>query len=114
MAWAGSSHSVAYLGSFDCRSLGRCLWPFDWRTPTCFVDVLTGDILTSYARVLAEWDGLVQLALFPGSSRTGEEVTPWSLSPSGLSLLLIWYIGGRMMVVHDSDWACIAIRTFVG
>lgn len=57
------------------------------------MDILTGDILTSYARVLAEWDGLMQLALFSSrSSRTEGEANPLSLSPSIISPLLIWYI----------------------
>lgn len=64
-------------------SLGRTVSFWQWKQTTPLVDIVVGDVLTSYSKVFAEWDALLFCYLLPLS---GEQCIP-----SIISVLLVWY-----------------------
>ncbi len=61
-----------------------------WRTPTKFNELLLADILTSYAKIFADWDALLWCYILspivvPFDYKSGK-----SCSPTMLSVLLVW------------------------
>lgn len=73
----------ATLRHFFVASLSRTLTLLDWKSPTMLADVVVGDVLTSYAKVFAEWDAL----LFCYLMRPADGLC----IPSILSVLLVCY-----------------------
>lgn len=65
-------------------SLLRTVNPFSWKSPTPLSDIIMGDVLTSYSKVLAEWDTLLLCFLLG----TGKETA--GCLPSLFSVLLVW------------------------
>jgi hypothetical protein len=59
----------------------RTITLFSWSSPTPLIDVVVGDILTSYAKVFAAWDALIFCYLLGPSGQC---------IPSILSVLLVW------------------------
>lgn len=72
-------------------ALGRTLAPWHWRNPTQLVDIVLGDILTSYSKVLAEWDALIVCYLLRPSIAADASGAAIGCLPSVLSVLFVWY-----------------------
>lgn len=71
--------------------MGRTLAPWHWRSPTQLVDVVLGDVLTSYSKILAEWDALLVCYLLRPPLAADASSAAIGCLPSILSVFLIWY-----------------------
>lgn len=81
------SHGARQMSYLIGGSLLRTMSPLDWRSPTGFLDILMGDVLTSYSRVMAESFSVIWLALFKqvhGSTMFGFH--------SCFVLSILWYL----------------------
>lgn len=93
----GESMGGSLRNTFRAALL-RTVNPLNYRAPTLLSEIVVGDILTSYAKVLAEWDALLFCFLLIGSTPSGPCL------PSLLSVFLVCYPFYCRLRQCLSDW----------
>lgn len=62
-----------------------------WRTPTKYSELVLADILTSFSKILADWDALFWCYLVTPFYNPDSKESSSPCTPSLLSVILVWY-----------------------